>query len=76
MGYSLQKIASILELSGSDFGNNLIQYLVTDSRKIVFPEHSLFFAIRGPRRTGASFINEVYHKGVRCFIIDELDIRC
>ena len=71
MGYSLQKIASILELSGSDFGNNLIQYLVTDSRKIVFPEHSLFFAIRGPRRTGASFINEVYHKGVRCFIIDE-----
>ena len=71
MGYSLQKIATILELSGSDFGNNLIQYLVTDSRKIVFPEHSLFFAIRGPRRTGASFISEVYQKGVRSFIVDE-----
>ncbi len=71
MKYSLQKIANILDLSGSDFSNYSIQYLVTDSRKVVFPEYTLFFAIRGPRRTGASFINEVYHKGVRCFIIDE-----
>lgn len=71
MNYSLQKIATILDLSGSDFSNNSIQYLVTDSRKVVFPEATLFFAIRGPRRTGASFINEVYNKGVRSFIVDE-----
>jgi len=71
MNYSLQKIATILELSSSDFSINSIQYLVTDSRKVVFPEATLFFAIRGPRRTGASFINEVYNKGVRSFIVDE-----
>ncbi len=72
MDFSLPKIANLLDLSGSDFSNIPIKYLVTDSRKVVFPEETLFFAIRGPRRTGASFINEVYNKGVRSFVIDEL----
>ena len=46
-----------------------IEHLVVDSRKIVFPKTSLFFALRGPRRDGHEFIKEAYEKGVREFVI-------
>jgi alanine racemase len=46
-----------------------IEHLVVDSRKIIFPESTLFFALRGPRRDGHEFIKEAYEKGVRHFVI-------
>ncbi|MCS6991358.1 MAG: bifunctional UDP-N-acetylmuramoyl-tripeptide:D-alanyl-D-alanine ligase/alanine racemase [Chitinophagales bacterium] len=48
-----------------------VQYLVTDSRRPGFHERSLFFAIRGARRDGHSYIREVYDKGVRNFIVSD-----
>jgi alanine racemase len=47
----------------------VIEYLLIDSRKIVFPATSLFFAISGPRRDGHQFIREVYERGVRNFVV-------
>ena len=46
-----------------------IEHLVVDSRKIIFPKSTLFFALRGPRRDGHEFIKEAYEKGVRHFVI-------
>ncbi len=46
-----------------------IEHLVVDSRKIIFPQTTLFFALRGPRRDGHDFIKEAYEKGVRHFVI-------
>lgn len=71
MSYSINTIAGILSLPSMESGQMPIQYLVTDSRKIIFPHESLFFAIAGPRRKGIDFIKEVYQKGVRAFAIDE-----
>ncbi len=48
-----------------------IENIITDSRKILFPEQSLFFAINGPNRSGASFIADLYQKNVRNFIVDK-----
>ena len=48
-----------------------IQHLLLDSRKLLFPASSLFFAIPGNRRNGLSFIPELYQKGVRSFVIAE-----
>jgi Alr-MurF fusion protein len=48
-----------------------IRELLMDSRKAVFPEYSLFFALKGPRRNGHSFIGEAYKKGIRNFVISE-----
>jgi len=47
-----------------------IENIITDSRKIFFPEQSLFFAINGPNRSGSSFIADLYQKNVRNFIVD------
>ncbi len=46
----------------------VIEHLLTDSRKLVFPDSSLFFALDGPRRSGQSFIPELYERGVRAFV--------
>ena len=52
---------------GNDYS---ISQLLTDSRKLVFPEATLFFSITGPRRNGHLFIGELYKKGVRNFVVD------
>lgn len=47
----------------------MVEHLLTDSRRLVFPETSLFFALQGPRRDGESFIPELYLRGVRNFVV-------
>ena len=46
-----------------------IEYLLPDSRKLLFPATSLFFALNGARRDGHSFLPEAYDKGVRSFVV-------
>lgn len=71
MQYQLNDIAAILQQPIQGQGSAVIQYLVTDSRNIVDATKSIFFAIKGPRRTGTSFIADLYQHGVRAFVIDE-----
>ncbi|WP_439504327.1 bifunctional UDP-N-acetylmuramoyl-tripeptide:D-alanyl-D-alanine ligase/alanine racemase [Sediminibacterium sp.] len=67
----LNEIASILAQPLQGHADRVIQYLIIDSRNIVVPAQSIFFAIKGPRRSGSSFISEVYQQGVRVFVVDE-----
>lgn len=72
MQYTIQHIANILNAEASlHDGNAVIEHLITDSRRIVFPASSLFFALRTKRRDGHSFIAEVYGRGVRNFIVEK-----
>ncbi len=48
-----------------------IEHLLIDSRKLLFPATTLFFTIPGPRRQGNAFVKDLYHKGVRNFIVDK-----
>ena len=71
MIYSIEKIAAI---TSADFlrkekSDTVIEHLLLDSRKLLFPASSLFFALGGPRRNGHTFIKELYNKGVRNFVI-------
>ncbi len=43
--------------------------MLTDSRRLIYPETTLFFALYGPRRDGHAFIPDLYLRGVRNFII-------
>ena len=40
-----------------------------DSRKLLFPGSSIFFAIQGPRQDGHKYIGDLYKRGVRNFIV-------
>jgi Alr-MurF fusion protein len=46
-----------------------VEQLLTDSRRLVFPETTLFIALYGARRNGHAFIAELYLRGVRNFIV-------
>ncbi|WP_028978868.1 bifunctional UDP-N-acetylmuramoyl-tripeptide:D-alanyl-D-alanine ligase/alanine racemase [Sporocytophaga myxococcoides] len=52
--------------------NTIIEYLLLDSRKISIPSSSLFFAIQGVHHDGHRFIGELYHKGIRNFILEKV----
>ncbi len=66
----IQNITSGKFLLNSNAAAN-IEHLLIDSRKLLFPSTTLFFAIAGPRRQGIAFVNELYTKGVVNFVVDE-----
>ncbi len=68
-------IADIAKITDGKFllSNNpaaVIEHLLIDSRKLLFPASSLFFSLPGPRRQGSAFVKDLYSKGVRNFIVD------
>ena len=67
---SLKNIASIIG-AGSVETDVSISQLLTDSRKIITPSESIFFALQGPRRDGHEFIPLLYEKGVRFFVVSK-----
>lgn len=68
--YSIEQIAGIVKGKWARQAEPaVIEHLLTDSRKVVFPESSLFFALKGPRRDGHSFLADLAEKGVRNFIV-------
>ncbi|HEV3249967.1 MAG TPA: bifunctional UDP-N-acetylmuramoyl-tripeptide:D-alanyl-D-alanine ligase/alanine racemase [Puia sp.] len=72
MKYTIEDIVSIVQGSFQHFfQNDSIGYLLIDSRKLIFADGSLFFALRGPRRSGIAFIKDLYQKGVRNFVVEE-----
>lgn len=48
-----------------------IEYLITDSRKILSSPRSLFFAISGVRNNGHDYIASAYEQGIRQFVIEQ-----
>ena len=72
MAFKTSEIFQILCIQGNKtVPDLLIRYLIFDTRRIIFPESSLFFALTGARRDGHSFIDEAYTKGVRAFVVDK-----
>ena len=66
-----EKLSEITKGNLLQFRNNSeIENFITDSRKIVLPSKSLFFAISGERHNGHLFIKDLYDKGIRYFIVE------
>ena len=69
----MQQIAEVLGVD-CRIGNEAaakISFLITDSRKVIDPEHSLFFAIKGERHDGHLYIVDLFAQGVRNFIVSD-----
>jgi len=70
--YRISQIAAVIK--AKTFSTNVdgpVEHILLDSRKLLFPSTSVFFALDGQRRKGSLFIDELYHKGVKCFVVDE-----
>lgn len=51
--------------------DNAIELFITDSRQLLFPQQTAFFAISSPQVNASQFIPALYEKGVRSFINDK-----
>ena len=69
--YALSDIAAALKLPVVALQNLQLSHIVTDSRKVYFAEQSIFFAIKGVASDGHQYIDDLYHMGVRCFVVGE-----
>ena len=70
--YSISEITKIIKgvLIHESDSNALIRELAIDSRRLIMPEGSLFFALTSKRNDGHKYIEELYEKGVRNFVVE------
>lgn len=67
--YSIDFIAQSIGAFRKGNTPSNIDWLLTDSRSLCFPEETLFFALPSKRNDGANYIPELYERGVRNFVI-------
>lgn len=72
INYTLESIA---EITGGKIiqHNSSIQpeHLLLDSRKLIFPETTIFFSLQSSHRNAQAFIDDLYKKKVYNFLIDK-----
>lgn len=78
MKYSIDTIAKVIGAqiisspSPHTEGEASINWLLIDSRSLCFPEETLFFALKTQRNDGHRYIAELYKRGVRNFVVEEV----
>ena len=73
LNFNIREVSEICngELTNATQSAIEIQTISFDSRKIVEPNHCLFFALVTERNNGHKFLNDAYTKGVRNFVVSE-----
>ena len=70
MKYSIEKVTTLIGARRIGEADAQIGWLLTDSRSLCFPEETLFFALRSSRNDGHRYIDDLYRRGVRNFVVD------
>ena len=70
----MYKVSEIADITGGELirksnTNPEINDILVDSRRLVNAEHCAFFALQGRNRSGHDYINELYDKGIRTFVV-------
>ena len=69
MTYTIEKITTLIGARRYGTADANIAFLLTDSRSLCFPEETLFFAIKSERNDGHKYIQNLYLRGVRNFVV-------
>lgn len=69
MVYSIEKITTLIGAHRYGEKDCNIAFLLTDSRSLSFPEETLFFALQSERNDGHNYIEDLYRRGVRNFVV-------
>ena len=71
MTYNIETITTLMGAHRIGTADTRIDWLLTDSRSLTFPEETLFFAIRTQKNDGHRYIPELYRRGVRSFVVSQ-----
>ena len=75
MTYTIEKVATLIGARRyGDYDMN-VRWLLTDSRSLCFPEETLFFALHTKRNDGHRYIDDLYRRGVRSFVVEQVPDR-
>jgi alanine racemase len=72
MLYSIKEICSIIGAQCYGKHDTNVEWLLTDSRSLTFPESTLFFALKTKYGDGAAYIQQLYDRGVCNFVVSRL----
>ncbi len=72
MTYSIEEIATLIGARRYGETAGTIGWLLTDSRSLCFPEQTLFFALTTKSGDGHRYIGELYGRGVRAFVVEQV----
>ena len=70
MNYTIEKITTLIGARRVGEAEAQIGWLLTDSRSLCFPEETLFFALSSARNNGHRYIEDLYRRGVRNFVVE------
>ncbi|MCR4853026.1 MAG: bifunctional UDP-N-acetylmuramoyl-tripeptide:D-alanyl-D-alanine ligase/alanine racemase, partial [Prevotella sp.] len=72
MTYTIEKVATLIGARRYGEKEGTVRWLLTDSRSLCFPEETLFFALKTKRNDGHRYIDDLYRRGVRNFVVETL----
>lgn len=72
MSNSIEEITSVIGAERIGKHQATIDWILTDSRSLCFPEETLFFALKTKRNDGHKYIPELYARGVRNFVVTDV----
>lgn len=72
MSSTIEAITKVLDAKRIGTSPAAIDWILTDSRSLCFPEETLFFALKTRRNDGHRYIEELYSRGVRNFVVSNL----
>jgi len=73
-GYSVERIAAVVHgnVDCRHAADYTVRFLLTDSRQLLSPKETLFFALRTRQNDGHQYIGELLRKGVRSFVVEDI----
>ena len=72
MHYTIDNITALIGARRFGTSPAVIDWLLTDSRSLAFPESTLFFALRTRLGDGHLYIADLYRRGVRNFVVEDV----
>lgn len=72
MEFSTSDIAKIIDGKLAGRPDLPVIEIITDSRQLSYTEGLVFFAITGPNHDGHLFIDNLYRKGIRVFVVERV----
>ena len=72
MKYSIEKVTTLIGARRYGHHEGNVRWLLTDSRSLCFPEETLFFALKTQRNDGHRYIDDLYRRGVRMFVVEQV----
>ena len=72
MTYTIEKVTTLIGAHRFGATDANIGFLLTDSRSLCFAEETLFFALKSGRGDGHAYIPDLYRRGVRNFVVEDV----